>query len=223
MAQQKGNAPNTATLLLLGTLLTGLIAFALYAALDVVRMANQPNAAVIVESGSEDEYAGTVVDPPLAIADFTLTDQQGQPFTFSSLRGQVVLLFFGFTHCPDFCPTTLYDFTRVKAALGPEASRVAFVFISVDGSRDTPEVLTSFMARFDSSFIALTGPEADVQAIGDAVGLTVVRTAVDSALEYTITHTVATFLIDEEGQLVRRFSFGTAYATLAEQVRALLG
>jgi protein SCO1/2 len=88
---------------------------------------------------------GTPIDPPRPLADFTLPSQDGTPLSLSALHGKYVLLFFGYTHCPDVCPTTLTDFVQVKRALGAAASQVRFVFISVDGERDTPPVLRHFM------------------------------------------------------------------------------
>jgi protein SCO1/2 len=214
-------SPSTATYILLGVLITGVIAVILFFILDAVRGMRQ-NPAAIVTTGSEDKYTGLAIDPPVQLADFTLSDQRGQAFTFSSLRGRAVVMFFGFTHCPDYCPTTLQDFTIIKRELGAAAEHVAFMFISVDGERDTPEVIAEYINRFDSSFIGLTGTAEAIASIGQPFGLTVERVGVDSALGYTINHTVSMFLIDRDGRWVRRISFGTAPGVIAAQVRNML-
>src|SRR5258706_2822356 len=103
------------------------------------------------------ESAGTVLYPPRQLQDFTLTNQAGKPMKLSDLRGQIALVFFGYTNCPDVCPIVVSNFTQIKAALGDKASKVAFVFISVDGKHDTPEVLTRWLGAFDPTFIGLTG------------------------------------------------------------------
>ncbi|MCL5999623.1 MAG: SCO family protein [Chloroflexi bacterium] len=105
------------------------------------------------------------IDPPRTMPEFTLTDQDGKLARLSDFRGRAVLLFFGYTHCPDVCPLTMAQMKAVKNALGSDASQVAFVMISVDGTRDTPEVMKHFVKSFDPGFIGLTGNEASVQQI----------------------------------------------------------
>src|SRR5258706_13246638 len=92
------------------------------------------------------ESAGTVIDPPRQLKDFTLTNQAGKPMKLSDLRGQMALVFFVYTNCPNVCPVAVATFTQIRTALGDKASKVAFVFISVDGKRDTPEYLTRFLS-----------------------------------------------------------------------------
>ena len=96
--------------------------------------------------------AGARVDPPHLLQDFTLTSQTGDPIRLSDLRGRAAVLFFGYTHCPEECPTTMANFKRVKQMLGDQADQTAFVFISVDGTRDTPAQLTSFLNQFELGF-----------------------------------------------------------------------
>lgn len=219
MSEQKSSnpSPNIATWILLGILMTGVVSVVLFFVLDTVRKNAQPTQAALVAEGSEDNYTGTAIDPPVELPDFTLTDQTGRPFQLSSLRGRVVLMFFGYTHCPDFCPTTLSDFTIIKHQLGEDAADVAFVFISVDGERDTPEVMANYVSVFDTSFIGLMGTEAEIQTAGAPFGLTVERQAGTSD-NYLIDHTVSLFIIDREGRFVRRISYGTATTIVAEQV-----
>ncbi len=97
------------------------------------------------------------IDPPLALQAFTLVDQHGAPFSLSNLKGRLALITFGYTHCPDVCPVNLANFKEIAQRLGTNAQQVAFVFVSVDGKRDTPPVLANYMNLFDPSFIGLHG------------------------------------------------------------------
>ncbi len=165
---------------------------------------------------------GTLLDPPKEIGDFTLTDHTGQPFRLSDLRGKVALLFFGYTNCPDICPTTLAEFKRVKALLGKDAARVAFVFVSVDGERDTPEQLAAYVRAFDPEFIGLTGDDATIRAIARDYGVFYQRVSYEeSAAGYLVDHTASTFGVDQEGRLRLVFSYGTDPAAIVARVRAL--
>ncbi|RPI23873.1 MAG: SCO family protein, partial [Chloroflexota bacterium] len=107
-------------------------------------------------------YQGSLIEPPLAAADIRLTDQDGQPFTLSEQvdaggRRKVAVIFFGYTHCPDVCPTTLAEFNKIKSQLGDQSGRVSFIFVTVDPQRDTPEQLRTHLANFDPTFVGLTG------------------------------------------------------------------
>ncbi len=166
---------------------------------------------------------GTVLDPPKEVADFTLTRHTGQPMSLSDLRGKAVMLFFGYTYCPDVCPTTLAEFKRVKQQLGADADRVAFVFVSVDGARDTPERLAQYVTAFDPGFIGLTGPEADLRRIAQDYGVFFQRATYDDAQTgYLVDHTASSFVVDPEGRLAIVFPYQTDPAVMVQRVRALL-
>jgi protein SCO1/2 len=164
---------------------------------------------------------GTVLDPPREVSDFTLTSDTGQPLSLSDLRGKAVVLFFGFTHCTDVCPTTMADFTRVKAALGSDAARVAFVFISVDGARDTPDVVAAWVHTFDPEFIGLTGDEETVRTVANDYGVFFQR--VDNGTsDYEVEHTATSFVVDPDGRLRMVFPTDTDPAIMAQRIQALL-
>ncbi|MCZ7542680.1 MAG: SCO family protein [Anaerolineae bacterium] len=168
-----------------------------------------------------DEASATVYDPPHDVGDFTLTRHTGEPFRLSDLRGRMALLFFGFTHCPDVCPNTMATFVRVKDALGEQTEAVAFVFISVDRARDTPEVLAAYLDQFDPGFIGLTGDEADLRRIGEDYDLYFARRASGgSGDDYMVDHTAASFLLDQEGRLVMAFPYGTRAEDIAGAIAA---
>lgn len=175
------------------------------------------------ESVPEIPTAGTPVDPPRVLRDFTLTDQEGQPMRLSDLRGRLALLFFGYTSCPDVCPTTLVDFAQVKRLLGDQSSQVAFVFISVDGTRDTPAVLKRYVKHFDKDFIGMTGPEDDVRRIGADYGLYFERQPLPgSQTGYSVDHTAVAYLVDREGRMIMLYGYGTPASVIGADLQKLL-
>jgi len=166
---------------------------------------------------------GTVLDPPKEVADFTLTSHTGAPLRLSDLRGKAVLLFFGYTYCPDVCPTTLAEFKRVRQQLGADADRAAFVFVSVDGARDTPERLAQYVAAFDPTFIGLTGSEADLRRIAQDYGVFFQRSTYGEApTSYLVDHTASSFVVDPQGRLAIVFPYQTDPAVMVQRVRELL-
>lgn len=172
------------------------------------------------DSGNEQKPGGAaIVEPPHAVQDFTLIDQNGEPMSLSNLRGQAVLMFFGYINCPDVCPTTLSDYTLVKDTLGREADDVTFVFISVDGERDTPELMADFLSYFDSEFIGLTGDEDVLRQIGAEYGL---MFEPDGTENYAVQHTSPSFLIDPDGYLRMVFFYGTDTDDIANGISEIL-
>ncbi len=165
---------------------------------------------------------GTVFDPPIEVADFTLTSHTGESFRLSDLQGKVVMLFFGYTNCPDVCPTTLAEFKRVKTLLGDDADQVAFVFISVDGARDTPERLAAYVHAFDPNFIGLTGEDAEIRAVGQDYGIFFQRVNYDNPDNYLVDHTASSFVIDQEGRWRIKFTYQSDPVGMVAQIRHLL-
>jgi protein SCO1/2 len=134
--------------------------------------------------------------------DFTLTDQAGHPFTLSRQRGRAVALFFGYTHCPDVCPTTLANLAHARSALGDAGRNIVVVFVTVDPRRDTPPVLREFVALFDRSFVGLTGTPEQLAPVYRAYHVThriVAEPA--SATGYNVSHTSLVYFIDRDGRL----------------------
>lgn len=161
------------------------------------------------EVASEGSYRGWVVDPVVAAPDFLLTDQDGRPFRFSDLEGTAVVLFFGYTTCPDVCPTTLAQFRDVKAALAHAAEHVRFVFVSVDPERDSPQQLKRYLAIFDESFIGLTGDAEVLARVWDDYGIAVERVDQPGAPgNYWVNHTSLSFIVDTDGLLRLVHPFG---------------
>lgn len=145
--------------------------------------------------------AKPVPDSPLAPA-FTLTDQYGQPRSLADFKGKVVSLFFGFTHCPDICPTHLARQAEVMRQLGPLADQVKVLFVSLDPERDSPEALKRYMDAFDPRFIALTGTPEQTSLVAKQYKIFWQKTLLpNSALVYTIDHATNSFVIDQQGRL----------------------
>ncbi len=164
-----------------------------------------------------------VLEPPLPINDFTLTNQQNKPAHLSDWKGKLVLMAFGYTHCPDVCPITLARFKQVKDLLANNAEQVKFVFISVDGVRDTPEILGSYLSNFDPKFIGLTGDEPTLRKIAKDYGVSFYTDKKDpNQTDYTVTHTASWFLVGKDGKLWRVYSYGTNQDTIAADVKQVL-
>ncbi|HEY8531484.1 MAG TPA: SCO family protein [Limnochorda sp.] len=173
--------------------------------------------------GAAAGFAGRVIDPPLPAPDFTMTDHHLRPFTLSEHRGRLVVLFFGYTHCPDVCPTTLGQFKRVKLLLEDQAEHVQFVFITVDPEQDTPERLAVYVGPVDPDFLGLWAAPEELEPILRAYGVFVEKTpAEESPVGYWITHTSSSYVIDGKGQLRLQIPFGTAPEAVADDLRRLI-
>lgn len=167
-------------------------------------------------------YQGSLIDPPLPAADFELIDQNGQPFRLSKQRGRVVLMFFGYTNCPDVCPVTLTEFKQVKQQLGKSAEDVSFVFISVDPERDTRERVKLYMNNFDSTFIGLTGDRAALEPVWKSYGVYQAQQDTGSAAGYLVDHTARVYAIDTQGNWRLTYPFGMEVEKMIADVAHLL-
>ena len=155
--------------------------------------------------------------------DFALTDQQGRPFQLAQLRGRAVLLFFGYTYCPDFCPLTLSKLTRVFELLGERRGQVRTVFVSVDPERDSSAKLEEYLEYFAVDAIGLTGSRVRIDSVARQYGVAHERRESDSAAGYFVDHSTYTFLIDFHGKIRFIFRHGDAPELMAAVVERLLG
>lgn len=167
-------------------------------------------------------FNGTVIQSPDLAADFTLTASTGEQMSLSDLRGKVVLMYFGYTFCPDACPTTLNELKKVTAALGDRADEVQVVMVTVDPQRDTPEVLREYLAHFDPSFLGLTGTEEEVLAAATPLGIYFAAHEGSPATGYLVDHTTSVLAIDKEGYLRLLYSFETPGEAIADDMRHLV-
>jgi len=153
---------------------------------------------------------------------FALTDHAGQPRTLADFKGKVVMVFFGYTQCPDVCPTTMAELAEVKHALGPDGARVQGVFITVDPERDTPEVLKAYVTGFDPSFVALRGTPEQTLATAKEFKVFYAKAPSKGGDGYTMDHTAGAFVIDASGR-VRLFTrYGSGAQPLAQDLKRLL-
>ena len=168
------------------------------------------------------EYHGAILQSPLPAQDFTLMSHMGQRMSLSDFRGKIVLLYFGYTTCPDVCPTTLADLAKARKLLGKDGEQVQVLMITVDPDRDTLPVLADYITHFNSSFIALRGTQDELAQIATPLGIYYERENSESALGYLMNHTATVMGIDRNGYLRVVFPFGTPAEDIAEDLRHLI-
>jgi protein SCO1/2 len=154
--------------------------------------------------------------------DFVLTDQNGKPFHLSQLRGKVVFLFFGYTHCPDACPTTMAKLSQVYKLLERNADQVVTVFVSVDPGRDTTSVLKNYLAYFHMNSVGLTGTKAEIDMVVKQYGARYEIEESDSAAGYHINHSTDLYLLDQKGELARTLSYSDGTQVIVDGVKQLI-
>jgi protein SCO1/2 len=136
---------------------------------------------------------------------FRLTDHNGRQVTEQDFKGKPFLVFFGFTHCPDICPTALFEMSETLRRLGPDADKARALFITVDPARDTPEKLKEYLSSFDPRIVGLTGTQAEIDAVAKAYRAYAKKVPLDGE-EYTMDHSAIVYLMDREGRFVAPFN-----------------
>jgi protein SCO1 len=149
---------------------------------------------------------------------FKLVDQDGNQVTDKDMKGRPFLVFFGFTHCPDVCPTTLFEVSEILRALGPDAERTRALFITVDPERDTPAVMKDYLSSFDPHLSGLTGDAAAVAAVAKAYRVYFKKVPLDQG-GYTMDHTAIVYLMDKQGRFVAPFSLKRTTEAAAADLR----
>lgn len=168
-------------------------------------------------------FRGMAMEPPQPAPELRLTDHLGRPFSLASHRGQAVLLYFGYTFCPDACPATMVLFGQVREQLAEQAERVQMVFVTVDPERDTTERLRAYLSHFDPTILGLTGEPDAVAEVLKAYGIFAQKVPVESsATGYLMDHTALVYLVDPEGRLRVMFPFGMGAADMAHDVKQVL-
>ena len=152
---------------------------------------------------------------------FKLTDQNGQTVSEQDFKGHPFLVFFGFTHCPDVCPTTLFEVSEILRSLGPDANRARAVFITVDPERDTPAVMKDYLSSFDPHLAGLTGDPAAVAAVAKVYRVYYKKVPLDQG-GYTMDHTAIVYLMDKDGRFVAPFNLKRPAQAAATDLRRYL-
>jgi protein SCO1/2 len=152
---------------------------------------------------------------------FTMIGQDGRVVTNADLAGRPYLVFFGYTHCPDFCPTALFDITAVFKELGPD-KKVAALFVTVDPERDTPDVLKTYLENFDSRIIGLTGDTQKIEAIAKSFRVYAKKVPGEKSGDYTVDHTGVVYLMDKRGKFINAFNLQRPPGQAARELEAYL-
>ena len=154
--------------------------------------------------------------------ELALPDASGKPRTLADFKGKVSVVFFGYTHCPDVCPTTLSELAEVKRMLGPQGDRVEAIFVTVDPERDTPEILTAYMNNFGPDFVALRGTPEQTAAAAREFKVFYAKVPGKTDDSYTVDHTAGSYVIDTKGHLRLFARYGMPADALASDLKQLL-
>ena len=154
--------------------------------------------------------------------DFRLLDHTGKPRTLADFRGKAVVMFFGFTHCPDVCPTTLSDMRQVMQKLGPDAARLQVLFVTVDPMRDTPELLAKYVPTFHPDFLGLYGDAAAIAKVTKDFKIVNQVQEGRTPESYTIAHTAASLVFDPQGRLRLFIAYGAEVDKITSDIKQLI-
>jgi protein SCO1/2 len=152
----------------------------------------------------------------------SLTDQNGQPRTLEQFKGKVVVVFFGYTQCPDVCPATMAELAQIKKTLGKDGERLQGVFVTIDPQRDTQEILKNYMASFDPTFVALRGSAEQTKEAAKEFKVFYAISPGKTENSYTVDHTAGSFVFDARGKVRLFVRYGSGSEPLAADIKALL-
>lgn len=154
--------------------------------------------------------------------DFSLIDQNGQPRTLADFKGKAVVLFFGYTQCPDVCPTTMFEMSKVMTQLGPLADRVQVLFVTVDPERDTQELLAAYVPNFDKRFLGLYGNAEATAKVAKEFKVFYQKSPGKTPDSYTMDHTAASYVFDPEGRIRLYIQYGQKTDAIVHDLKILL-
>jgi len=154
--------------------------------------------------------------------DFALADHTGKPRTLADFRGKVVVMFFGFTHCPDVCPTTLSELAAAMKKLGADGDRVQVLLVTVDPERDTPQILSQYVTAFDPRFLGLRGTAEETARVAKEFKIIYQKVAGARPDSYTMDHSAGTYIFDSQGRLRVYVSYGQGPEVFAHDIALLL-
>ncbi len=194
--------------------------------MGVLRLLLPLLAALLLVSCSKPEYPAPLhaidVTWQHSVPDFHLIDFNGKPRSLADFRGKVAIVFFGYTHCPEVCPTTLADLAQAMRQLGPDAKKIQVLFITLDPERDTPRLLAQFVPAFDPSFLGLYGDAQATAQAAQAFGANYEKHP-DARGGYTLDHSDGTYLIGTNGAPLWMSRYGQRTDFLVQDIRRLLG
>ncbi|OYT98192.1 MAG: SCO family protein [Burkholderiales bacterium PBB1] len=173
-------------------------------------------------AGSAASFKGIDITGADYARTLSLTDQNGQPRTLADFKGKVTVVFFGFTQCPDVCPTTMAELAQVKASLGKDGDRIQGVFVTVDPERDTAAVLKTYMGGFDPSFVALRGSPEEIAATAKEFKVFYAKVPGKTEGAYSVDHTAGSYVFDTQGRVRLFVRYGSGAEALAADLKALL-
>ena len=153
---------------------------------------------------------------------FTLIDHNGQTRTLADFKGKAVVIFFGFTQCPDVCPTSMTELAEAKRLLGPEGDRLQGLFVSVDPERDTPEVMKQYVTQFDPSFLALFARPGELASVAKSFKIYYKKVEGKTPTSYTMDHSAGSYVYDPQGRIRLYHRYGSGAQGLADDVKILL-
>jgi len=173
-------------------------------------------------AASAQQFKGGVFDPPRPAPAFALPASSGTPVKLADYRGKVVVLEFGFSHCPAVCPVSLASLTQARQLLGARGKDVQVLFITVDPARDTPERLRTYLAQFDPSFVGISGSEAQIAQLLKDYGISAAKHPVKGTNEYSMSHSSYLYFLDRQGRQRSMMPFGRPAADIAHDLAILL-
>jgi protein SCO1 len=193
-----------------------------FAGLAIIVLGTGSALAIGGRLGAPPELHGTLLDPALPARPFALASSGGEQLGPAEYRGRVVVLFFGFTHCPDVCPLTLQRLASAMEELGDRANEVQVLLVSVDPERDPPEVVDAYARRFHPSFRGVTGTEEELRGVASSFGIFFAKNPGSEAAGYSVDHSASTLVLDRAGQLRLIWPFDVSSEALVSDLRFLL-
>jgi len=168
------------------------------------------------------QYQGSLIVPAAPAFPIVLQDASGNLFNLQAQQGKVILIYFGYTNCPDLCPATLSDFKKIRDRLSARADELEFVMVTIDPERDSPDRTAEYVSAFDKTFIGLSGSERELQEIWEGYFVYRAKSDSASAAGYLMDHTTRTYVVDKQGDLRLTYPFGIAFEDMAQDVEHLL-
>lgn len=167
-------------------------------------------------------FRGSVIEPAVQAPNFSLESSQGGEYNLQNKSGKFVLIFFGYTFCPDVCPTTLYEMREIKDRLKDKSEKIDFVFITVDPERDTQEQLSRYLDSFDQSFYGLTGSLEQLETVWKEYGVYREIQETDSPIGYLVDHTTRQYLVNSQGKLEITYLYETPIDDIVADLNYLI-